>query len=437
MNITLTSMRLRLIRHETTALALVQQSLGAVGRHTGLNAIAHLAADDALRTAAAADAAAPAGPLHGLPVTVKDLYNIDGMPTRGGTRAALPDLGGEAIAVTRLKRAGAIVIAKTNLHEIASGISGENAWTGDVCNPIDPARQAGGSSGGSAVAVATGMGLASLGSDTAGSARVPAAFCGVVGFKPTFGLIPLDGALPLCWSCDHAGPLARSVADIHLLTEILADRALPLRPSGQWQPERLGVPRRFLDGWLGAGTRAAFERLLSRLRERGVVLVDVDAPSMSDALAIYAPLRSAESAYVHRAALEREPEHFLPQTLDRLRDGQKVGAQAYFECQRRRAHMRVEIAAALAGVDALVLPTAPLPAPVRGCATMDLERGPTEHRAAFLRLTLPFSFTGFPALSVPFDRAEGLPLGVQIVGREHDDARVLEIGACIEALLAD
>lgn len=436
MNITLASTRLQLIRHETTALALVQQSLGAVGRHTGLNAIAHLAAEDALRAAAAADATAPAGPLHGLPVTVKDLYNIDGMPTRGGTRAALPDLGGEAVAVSRLKRAGAIVIAKTNLHEIASGISGENAWTGDVCNPFDPARQAGGSSGGSAVAVATGMGLASLGSDTAGSARVPAAFCGVVGFKPTFGLIPLDGALPLCWSCDHAGPLARSVTDIHLLTEVLAERALHLRPASQWRPARLGVPRRFLDGWLGARTRIAFEGLLSRLRESGAVLVDVEVPTMGDALSVYAPLRSAESAFIHRAALAREPEHFLPQTLERLREGQTVSAQAYFECQRQRAGMRAEIAAALAAVDALVLPTAPLPAPMRGSATVELERGTTEHRAAFVRLTLPFSFTGFPALSVPFDSVDGLPIGLQIVGRERDDGLVLETGSYVEALLA-
>ena len=151
--------------------------------------------------------------LQGVFVSVKDLFNLDGAPTHAGSRAALPDLGGQSAVVNRLRAAGAIVFAKTNMHEIALGATGENRWTGDVKNPHDPARQAGGSSSGSGVAVACGIGSASIGSDTGGSVRIPAAFCGVVGFKPTYGAIPLDGALGLSWTCDHAGPLANSVDD--------------------------------------------------------------------------------------------------------------------------------------------------------------------------------------------------------------------------------
>jgi aspartyl-tRNA(Asn)/glutamyl-tRNA(Gln) amidotransferase subunit A len=427
------------VNHVTTPDALVQQSLEAVRSLSEFNAIAYSNATEAQSTArertAEVRAGKVCGPLHGIPVTIKDLYNVNGLPTRGGTRAQLPDLGGEAVAVSRLKAAGAIVLAKTNLHEIAAGVSGENIWTGDVKNPHDPARQAGGSSGGSAVSVATGMVAASLGSDTAGSIRVPAAFCGVVGFKPTFGLIPLDGALALCWSCDHAGPLTRTVDDARVMTEVLAARALALRLSAEAAPTRLGVPRRFLEGWLGSGVRRAFEALLTDLAAAGVTLVDVDAPIMAEALDIYAPMRAAESAYVHRVALAREPEHFSPAVLDRLQAGRDMPAMAYFETQHRRAQMAAEIAAMLSEVDALVLPTSPLPAPLRGSSEVELERGRTEHRAAFVRLTLPFSFVGVPALALPFGAEGGMPISVQLVGPRHADARVLEVGYWLESFI--
>ena len=176
-----------------TAEALVLQALAAASNHATLNAIAQLGEEQALATARHQDrelaAGRHCGPLHGIPVTVKDLFHTDGFSTHAGTRAPLPVLG-QSGAVARLKAAGAIVIAKTNMHEVALGLTGENEWTGDVRNPHDPERQSGGSSSGSAVAVATGIGLASLGSDTGGSIRVPAANCGVVGFKPHMALCP-------------------------------------------------------------------------------------------------------------------------------------------------------------------------------------------------------------------------------------------------------
>ncbi|MEO7410650.1 MAG: amidase [Sphingomicrobium sp.] len=196
---------------QVTADALVRQALDKMTAHASLNAIAEAGADQALATARELDkqqaAGVPGGPLHGIPITVKDLFQVTGFDTRAGTRAQLPALGTSA-AVARLQGAGAIIVAKANMHEIALGLTGENACTGDVRNPHDPERQSGGSSSGSAVAVAAGMGLASLGTDTGGSLRVPAALCGITAFKPTHGLVPLDGALPLSPTCGRAGRLA-------------------------------------------------------------------------------------------------------------------------------------------------------------------------------------------------------------------------------------
>lgn len=410
--------------------ALVAEAVAAAHAHRAQNAVAHLASEAAL---AAALRDAPRGPLFGVPVTVKDLFAVDGMPTRAGTRATLPDLGAQATAVTRLVRAGAIVVAKTNMHEIAAGVSGENPWTGDVCNPHDPARQPGGSSSGSAVAVATGIGLASLASDTGGSIRIPAALCGVVGLKPTYGAVPLDGALPLAWSCDHAGPIARTVGDAHALFEVLADRRVPLRDVDAGAPTRLGVPRRLMDGWLGAPVRRAFDELLAWLAASGVALVDVDAPSLEASLAIYGAVRGAESAFVHRAALAREPEAFSAPVRERLLEGLALPARDYLEAQHARDGLRRELDRALAGVDAWILPSAPLPAPLRGATHVELERGATDHRFAFIRLTLPFNLAGLPALSLPFGTVGGLPIGVQLVGARDADARVLEVGRWLEA----
>jgi aspartyl-tRNA(Asn)/glutamyl-tRNA(Gln) amidotransferase subunit A len=287
------------------------------------------------------------------------------------------------------------------------------------------------------VAVATGIGLAALGSDTAGSIRIPAAFCGVTGFKPTHGLIPLDGALPLSWSCDHAGPLTRDVTDAHLLTEIMAARRLPLRPAALHAPTRVGVPWRMLDGWLDDAVAASFHALLARLAPTTSIHT-VALPEIEHALAKYGPIRGAESFRVHRAALASNPEGFSDITRARLIEGQQVSAAAYLDALNYRARLRETIETALRAVDVLLLPTIPTRAPIRGSAQVELQRGPTDHREAFLRLTLPFSMTGLPALSIPMagaNNANTLPLGVQLVGRAGADARVLEAGLWLEKLL--
>lgn len=264
---TLRQTGLALREGQLTVRTLLEQTQSAAHAHAALNTLAWVDWDAARREADAMDAKAasgqPLGVLHGACVSIKDLYVMQGAPTQGGTRARLPDLGPEGPAVSRLRAAGALLFAKTNLHEVALGGTGENSWTGDVLNPHDPAHQAGGSSSGAGAAVAAGIGVAGLGSDTGGSVRIPAAFCGTVGFKPTWGAIPLQGALCLSWTCDHAGPLTRNVDDAALLYEVMSGRRtdhghVARRP-------RLGIPAQWLAGRLGVQTRSWFEALCARL----------------------------------------------------------------------------------------------------------------------------------------------------------------------------
>ena len=320
-----------------TAEALVSLALEAASEHAALNAIAELRAEYALARARELDrqlaAGRVAGLLHGIPVTLKDLFHTDGFTMRAGTRAPLPALG-RSTAVDRLLDAGAIMIATTNMHEVALGLTGENEWTGDVLNPHDPERQSGGSSSGPAVAVSVGIGLASLGTDLGGSIRVPAANCGVVGFKPTHGLVPLDGALPLSPTCDHAGPIARSVEDARLLTQVLGGRELPYR---QMEKTRFGYPAAYLDGRLSPSMESAFERLLQELSTAGAEISSIDVPDIDLTLEVYTPIVRTEAWQVHRAALTTTPEGFSEPVRRALHRGAATPGPQYAEALRQRS----------------------------------------------------------------------------------------------------
>ncbi len=418
------------------AQALVEQAQESAERHVDLNALAWVDWTAAAAQARVLDDEARSGrlrgPLHGVPVSIKDLYAVRGMPTRAGTRAPLPALGTEeATLVTRLRAAGALVFAKTNMHEIALGCSGENEWTGDVRNPFDPSRQAGGSSSGSAVAVASGIGLASIGSDTGGSVRIPAAFCSVAGFKPTSGAIPLDGALPLSFTCDHAGPLARHVDDCALLYEVMAQRrvahgAVARRP-------RLHVPGAWMRGRLAAPVREAFERCVSELRARGAEIGEAVVPELNDSWAAYTPIVRAEAAWVHRAALDAGGAGFSPLVLPALQAARRVLAVEYVDAMRTRIAIAAALDAALADCDAWILPTSTVLPPLRGQNDVQVETGTTTVREAVLGQTLPFSLCGVPALSIPLGFVDGLPVGLQVVARRDGDAGLLALGRWLEA----
>jgi len=415
-----------------------------IARHVDLNPIAWLDADRVrerirmLNESASGDR--PPGPstllsgrrLAGVFVSVKDLFAVPGAPLAAGTRAALPDVGAESTVVRRLVEAGAIVFAKTQMHEIALGATGENTWTGDVCNPYDPTRQAGGSSSGAAVAVACGIGAAGIGSDTGGSVRIPAAFCGIVGFKPTFGAIPLGGALPLSWTCDHAGPLARTVADATLLYEVLSARSAAHGTVAR-RP-RFAVPQTWLRGRLEPAVRDAFERRLAALAKVATV-VDVDLAELALAWTCYTPIVRAEAAYIHRAALAAGGRGFSDSVLAPLRAGGVITSGEYFEAMDGRRRMIEALDRSLGNVDAWLLPTSAAQPPVRGQTEVRTEDGTMSVREAVLGQTLPFSFAGVPALSVPAGFIDGLPWGLQAVGRRDGDAGLLALGRWLEGQL--
>jgi aspartyl-tRNA(Asn)/glutamyl-tRNA(Gln) amidotransferase subunit A len=416
-----------------TARALLDQTEAAAAEHASLNALAWVDWPEARRAADQMDAQAasghPVGPLHGACISIKDLYVMQGAPTRAGTRARLPELGPEGPAVSRLRAAGALLFAKSNLHEVALGGTGENPWTGDVLNPHDPLHQAGGSSSGAGAAVAAGIGVAGLGSDTGGSVRIPAAFCGVVGFKPTFGAIPLQGALCLSWTCDHAGPLARSVDDAALLYEVMSARRtdhgrVPRRP-------RLGIPRQWLAGRLSHETRQWFEALQADLSTEAD-LVAIDSPHLMAAWAAYTPLVRAEAAWVHREALAAGGEGFSAPVLTPLQLGQTVSLPEYFESMRVRTALCESLDAALREVDALIAPTTAVPAPRRGQLEVEVESGTVATRDAVLGMTAPFSFAGLPTLALPAGQIGHLPASLQVIGGRDRDASLLALGRWLE-----
>lgn len=431
--------RQALLSRQTTAETLLLQALEQANSHVSLNALVTFDTNGALEVARKRDEelaqSRSPGRLHGIPVTIKDLFSVPGMETRGGTRAALPPLG-PSTAVSRLIEAGAVIIGKANMHEVALGLTGENEWTGDVLNPHDPTRQAGGSSSGSAVAVAVRIGFASLGTDTGGSIRVPAALCGVVGFKPTHGLVPLDGALPLSPTCDHAGPLARSVEDARRLTEVLA--ASPL-PAGSIKAPRLGIPAAYLEGRLTKAMREAFEDYLRRLEQAGARLVDVMVPDLALTAKAYTPLVRAEAAHVHRAALRDTPEGFSAPVRRSLEIGTAMPASDYLEARHRRRSVMAGLRRTFAGgtIDALLIPTTPSQALKRGETEVVLEGGVTSHRDAQLALTAPFSLAGVPTASLPFGSIGGLPVGVQVAGPAGADARTLDVAQWLEDRISD
>jgi aspartyl-tRNA(Asn)/glutamyl-tRNA(Gln) amidotransferase subunit A len=401
----------------------VSQAQAAYEQHLDLNAWAHTDWGGAQGQIAAASQ--KQSPVAGLLVGVKDLFNVDGMPTKAGTNAKLPTLGkGESPLVTRLKEGGAIIVGKTNMHEVALGATGENGHTGDVKNPHDPLRQAGGSSSGSAVAVATGQCDFALGSDTGGSVRIPAAFCGVVGFKPTFGVLSLEGGLYLSPTCDHAGILAKTVSQCREVFEYLAQ---PSAPTSLGRKPKFCVPDDWLSGRLDDGVRELFDVFLAKI----AALVEVDSvptPNLFSAFTCYSPIVRAEGAHVHREVLSDEHAPgagFSDLVLPALHLGQKVTALEYLQARQTRREVRYELDTLLHTYDVMLLPTSPVIAPLRGQTDVQVEGGVMSVREAVLGQTLPFSMCGLPAISVPFGLLKGMPIGLQIVGARGKDTQVL------------
>jgi aspartyl-tRNA(Asn)/glutamyl-tRNA(Gln) amidotransferase subunit A len=422
---------------------LTEACLSQIARDNGrLNAFISVLADRAREDARRADdeirAGRCRGPLHGIPVSLKDLIDLAGAPTTAASRVLEGHVAtSDATVAARLGAAGAVFLGKCNLHEFAFGTTSEDSAYGPVRNPFDPTRSAGGSSGGSAAAVVSGMGLASIGTDTGGSIRIPSAVCGCVGLKPTFGELPCDGIIPLSRSLDHVGPLARSVADAWLLFHTMAGRAAPGPiPSSTPAPLTLGLLRPYFMDVLSDHIATRFETGLGCLRAAGISIADRMVPHAADTATVYLHLQLPEATSFHLHTLESRPEDYTPPVRQRLELGRYVLEEDIHRARRGADVLRREVDAALEGCDALVLPTVPITAQPIGSATLAFGGRAYPIRGLMLRLTQLFDITGHPAISLPCGHApDNLPVGLQLVGRRGQTADLLEVAAAVEAVL--
>jgi aspartyl-tRNA(Asn)/glutamyl-tRNA(Gln) amidotransferase subunit A len=384
------------------------------------------------------------GPLHGVPLAYKDLCHVPGLPTSCGTKTReyfTPPI--ECTATARLREAGAVALGKLNMTELAMGPFGDNAHHGDVQNPWKPGHCAGGSSSGSAAAVAAGLALATLGSDTGGSIRLPAACCGVVGLKPTYGRVSRAGVMPLSWSMDHLGPLTRTVADAALLLEIVAGhdprdatssrRGVPYYQRMLESPVaglRVGIPENYyfdgIDSEMNAAVRAAADVLAGL----GVLITPVRVPDPRALTDIGNVISRSEAAALHARLARDRPHELQPAVRARLEVGFHISAHDYLQALRLRARLTREfIAEVFAEVDALIAPVIPEPAPALEAVKSGSVDDVVARMGRFSRLTRPFNGLGLPALTVPCGfSADHRPLALQIVGRAFDEATTLRLG---------
>jgi len=382
------------------------------------------------------------GPLHGIPIGLKDILDTAGVRTTAASALFKDRIPHEdAEVVRRLRADGAIILGKQNLHEFAYGGSSLISFYGEVHNPWDTTRIAGGSSGGSAASVASGMGLAAVGTDTAGSVRLPAAYCGVVGLKPTYGRISTRGVVPLSQSLDHVGPITNSVCDAALMLQVLAgyDAGHPASVDmavadytcdlGESLPDlRIGVPRAFFFDDLNPEVAGAVEKAIQVFRDLGAEIRDeirLEVPTDRT-------LSSAESWAYHEPFVARSPELYQPATLARIKSGEKISATDVLRARQELEASRVAIAKIFEEVDVLLTPTVPIGPP----RIADLQKSPENLRPAelmMLRNTRPFNVWGIPAISVPCGfTKDGMPIGLQLAAAAWKEDAVLKVGHAYE-----
>lgn len=410
---TATELARALRRRETSATAVAEAALRRTHElNPDLNAFA-LIDDEGARTAARlADEqfaqGIDLGPLHGVPVAVKDIIDMAGLPTTCGSATSFGATAAEdAEVVRRLRAAGAVIIGKTTLHEFAYGATGDRSVHGPSRNPNDPRRMSGGSSGGSAVAVAAGMVPLALGTDTAGSVRVPAALCGVVGFKPAYDALPTAGTYPLAPSLDHLGLFAATSDDALAAYAAVSDR--PIEP---WTGS-------FSVGWIPPRSIAVTDPRIEELTRQFVAHAFdtevVEGLPKWDLFDVFSTLQGREAFRVHEHHLDADADIIDPEVLARLAKGRAIPDRLYAEANEARRELGEVVDDLLSTYDVLALPTAPIVAPALNERTVTVAGTDLEVRAALLSLTSPWNMTGSPAISVPAGRIDGLPVAVQLV----------------------
>ena len=413
---------------QVTSEKLTEECLSKIAElNPKLNAFITVTGDEALAQARAADKAIAAGrrigPLHGIPISLKDLIDQQGVGTSAGSLVRRDHVAtADAVVTRRLREAGAVFVGKTNLHEFAFGTTSEDSGFGPARNPHDPARSPGGSSGGSAAAVASGMSLGTVGTDTGGSIRIPAAACGVVGLKGEWGHISASGVVPLSRQLDHVGPLAASVADAWLLynaMQLQADQIGDTLDPAPLKGLRIGKLSGYFFDRLDADVERSVLDTIERLRQRGAAVTEVTLPHANDMAAIYLHLVFGDAAEYHARTLAARPQDYTTPVRLRLEMARYVLAEDYIRALRGKAIIAREVDRALDGVDVLALPALAVPAPPLGAVTMPVKGGPDQVRTLMLRCSQPFNLSGHPAMSIPCGRTrDGLPIGLQLVGHK-------------------
>lgn len=410
-----------------------------------LNAFITVTAENALREAARADAEIARGDyrgaLHGIPIALKDLIDTAGVRTTAASAVyenRVPER--DATIVRRLREAGAVFLGKLNLHEFAYGGSGVISHYGPVRNPWDTARITGGSSSGSAAAVAAGLCYAAIGTDTAGSIRLPASICGITGLKPTYGLVSAAGVIPLCWSYDHVGPMTRNAIDAAIILDVIADydpedptsatfdmsqtaSAIEQLPSGI----RLGTASNLFEEDLDPAVEGVYREalnVLSKMLASHPAKIEIPVETSQ-------VVRVVEPYAYHEHLLEKNASLYQPATLQRIRAGEGISATRYLEVRRELELLRRRSLLIFENVDVIATPTVPtLPACIDDLLANPAELRP--HELRILRNTRHFNTLGWPAISVPCGLANGLPVGLQLAAAPGKDALLLQIAHAFE-----
>ena len=442
--------------HEISSLELVDACIERIEKlNPKLNAFITILDQPARRKAQHADSLIKQGkylgPLHGIPISLKDLIYIKGVRSTSGSKILADFVPDYDSTITRsLREAGAVIIGTNNLHEFASGITGINPHYGPSKNPWDPSRMSGGSSGGSAVAVSSGMSLASIGTDTSGSIRVPSSLCGIFGLKPTYGRISKHGVMPLAPSIDHIGPLAKSAWDIAAVLKVVAgydtcDTSSANVPVPDYLREisssdkrnnnyssnkfKVGIPKQFFFDIIEPKVMEIFREFVDRLRGCGIAAANVDVDGTEKIFETWRPIRLSESAAIHSEWIASRRQDYGQDVIRMLDKGLEITAVDYIKALlKRRQEIKDAFLKAMSEYDALLVPTTIIPAPFLDEVEVNIEGRTTEVYFSLSRLTTVFNITNLPALNIPAGLVDSkLPVGVQLVGRPFDEARILKI----------
>ena len=417
-----------------------------------LNSFITLLADQAMEAARQAEKEIQAGryrgPLHGIPLGLKDLFYTKGIRTTSGSKifdTFIPNVDGTV--VTKLKEAGTILLGKLNMHPFAYGPTGENQEYGHMHNPWNPELITGGSSGGSGSAATSGQCTLTMGSDTGGSVRIPAALCGLVGLKPTYGRVSRYGLTPLAWSQDHVGPMARSVKDCALAMNAIAgydpndptsmDAPVPdysRTLTGEIRGLRIGVPKEYFEIPIDSRVKEQFWKAMGRLGELGAVISEVSWPMFHDSMAIASTIQMSEATAYHSDLIKAHGPRIYPPVRLRLEAGFFISAIDYIQAQRARALFYHQSLRLFEKVDLLAGPTVPVTAFKIGLDKVKVGQANVGAISLLTQYTRPFNLNGFPAITLPCGFSDdGLPIGLQLAGRPFEEEMVLRLAHAYEA----